>query len=186
MSMKNLKQDGETLNNLYLEHLAQTLDKLLSDNPTLQVRIFMIRGGERESDAKVSNQLHAKLARQHASRVIVIPHDPDPQVIMQQIGECRAFIATRFHAALLSYLCGCRLMFLAYHRKVADLANEIGLHPDAVLPILTDISPNLLRDRIVRLVTAEEWYQPTLRVDEAVRRANESINMWRELGDILK
>lgn len=185
MSMKDLKHAGEILTELYLKRLAQALQQRLSADPSLHIRIFMIRGGERESDVKVSEQLYELLALQDVNRVQLIPYHPDPLVIIKQMSECRAFIATRFHAGLLSYLCGCRLLFLAYHRKVADLADEIGLHGDAVLPVSTELPPEILYERVEQLVTATEWYKPSLGTDEAVRRANESIAIWRDIGEIL-
>ncbi|MCB0189836.1 MAG: polysaccharide pyruvyl transferase family protein, partial [Caldilineaceae bacterium] len=185
MSMSNLKTDGSALNDHYLEHLSQTLDALLTADATLQVRIFLIRGGERESDVQMSTELYEQLHRQYRDRVRLVPYNSDPLIIAREIGACRAFMATRFHAALLSYLCGCRLLFLAYHRKVADLAGEIGLHPDAVLPMTTDLSTETLRNRLTRLVSAKDWYQPTLEVSEAVRRAQESIAIWREQEESL-
>jgi len=185
MSMKDLKHAGEMITEIYLEGLNQALQQRLRADPSLHVRIFMIRGGERESDVEVSQHLYKQLAHQYGQRIQLIPYHPDPLRIIKQISECRAFIATRFHAGLLSYLCGCRLLFLAYHRKVADLADEIGLHRNAVLPVSADVRPEVLYERVERLVTATEWHEPTLGTDEAIRRAHESIAIWREWGGLL-
>lgn len=179
LSMKNLKAEGEEVDRLFWSRVTDALHKLLHHDVTLQVRIFVIRGGQRESDTELSSNLFQNLANDYKSRVEVIPYDSDPSKTLAKIAECKTFIATRFHAGVLSFLAGCRLIFLTYHRKVEDLAKEIGLAESACILIDKDISSELIYGKFLGLLSDDTKYQPTLATDEALARAKVNLQVWK-------
>jgi polysaccharide pyruvyl transferase WcaK-like protein len=139
------------------------------------VRLFVIRGGQREDDFAATARLYRALTAIDPARVEIVPYLDDPRLTLHKLRECGAFIATRFHAGVLAYLAGCRLLLLAYHRKLSDLAHEIGLAAQACVPVAPDITETLLVERIEGLLSEDAGYQPTLPVNTATARARRSI-----------
>lgn len=111
--------------------VSDAVCNLLEERPALQVRVLVLRGGTREADEEISRSLVHELERTAPGRVALVPWRADPNTMLAEIGRCGSVLATRYHAALLAYLAGCRLLLLPYHRKLDDLADEIALPKDA-------------------------------------------------------
>jgi polysaccharide pyruvyl transferase WcaK-like protein len=168
----SLHTGGTTAERTFWQRLETSLAAVLAVHQHLRIRIFIFRGGHREDDFARSARLYRALIDVDPARVEIIPYCPDPLRIFRKIQECSTFVATRFHAGVLAYLAGCRLVFLAYHRKLTDLAHDIGLPHRACIPIRADIAETTLRTRIDELVTGAAGYTPTLPVTEAIRQAH--------------
>jgi polysaccharide pyruvyl transferase WcaK-like protein len=171
MSVSPLRTGGAAAERIFWHHLETALADILATHSNVRVRIFIIRGGQREDDFARSAQLYRTLIDVDPARVDIIPYCADPLRTLRKMQDCSTFVATRFHAGVLAYLAGCRLVFLAYHRKLVDLAQEIGLPTQACVRIRADVAPATLRMRIDELVTGAPGYTPTLPVVEAVHRA---------------
>jgi polysaccharide pyruvyl transferase WcaK-like protein len=177
-STENSKTGGPSLGDVFWDRFLNAIRSIFQSDPTLQLRIFVIRGGERESDIGLSNHLFESLALVDPGRIELIPYNPDPTATLKKIGECDAFIATRFHSGVLAYLAGCNLLFVAYHRKLIDLAREIGLVENAWMSMSPEMSESLIQTRIQDLLDdPSPRYQPTLLVQEAVKRSRKNVEV---------
>jgi polysaccharide pyruvyl transferase WcaK-like protein len=162
---------------LFWQRFRQSLATLFTHQPNVHVRFFVIRGGHRDDDTALTEQLSHRLATIDATRVEVMPYDTDPRSTLQKIAECDAFVATRLHSGILAYLSGCRLLFIPYHRKVLDLAKEIGLSEQACIPLCDTTNEAFLLTKVTDLLTGTDIYYPTLPVSEALARARLNLEV---------
>jgi polysaccharide pyruvyl transferase WcaK-like protein len=182
-SIEKSKTGETSFGDVFWDRFLNAIKSILQSDPVLQLRVFVIRGGKRESDIELSTRLFENLALVDPERVQLIPYNPNPTETMKKIGECDAFIATRFHSGVLSYLAGCNLLFVAYHRKLVDLAREIGLTDKAWMSMTPDMSESLIQTRIQELLHDPcPLYQPTLPVQEAVKRSLKNIEVLYRYG----
>lgn len=182
-SAEKSKTGGATLGSTFWDRFEHALESIFISNPTLQVRIFVIRGGERESDTEISKNVFIRLTQIDPERVELVPYDSNPENTYIEINGCNAFIATRFHSGVLAYLAGCDLLFIAYHRKLIDLAMEIGLDRKAWMSMTSSASENLIQTRIQELLNnPKSSYQPTLPIKDAVARAHKNIEVLNKYG----
>jgi len=171
-------QTGQTsLQNNFWSQFTTALENVYRQYPQVQIRVFVIRGGKREDDRQASQVLVDLLSKVDPTRVVLVPYHDDPTVTIARIAECEGFIATRFHAAVFSYLAGCRLLLLAYHRKLQDLAHEIGLAPIACIDIAQPTTIAELVSVLQGLVEQSPNYIARLPVEEAQKRAQSSIKV---------
>jgi polysaccharide pyruvyl transferase WcaK-like protein len=176
-SVQNSKTGGPVVDAVFWDRFGESLAALLTRRQEVRVRLFIIRGGTHDDDTALTERVYTKLASVDAARVEVLPYEADPTSTLRKIGECQAFIATRFHSGVLAYLSRCHLLFLTYHRKVLDLAKEIGLSPHACIELRDSITESDLLTRISELLDGEPLYSPTLPVSEAVRRARLNLEI---------
>lgn len=168
-SIQKALSGGIDVEKKFLESLQSSIIKLLRDKP-LRLRIFIFRGGDRESDEELSYKFYQNLLSNGVA-VELFPYNANPLTTLEKVAECKYFIATRYHSAVFGYLAGCKLLFLAYHRKVADLADEIGLPSYAVINIRDKISEDILCFCLKELISGDRIYEASLPVKEAVERA---------------
>lgn len=168
-SIQKALTGGVSVERKFLECLQSSIVKLLKEKP-LRLRVFVFRGGDRESDEKLSYEFYQNLLSEGVA-VELFPYDNNPLNTFEKVAECKYFIATRYHSAVFGYLAGCKLLFLAYHRKVADLADEIGLSRDAVIEIGAGVSEDSLYLSLKRLTTDSKLHEAKLPVNKAVQLA---------------
>lgn len=157
--------------------LAEALSSVLLTRPEIEVRVFGIRGGDREDDGQVSRDLIAALRASGVDRVRWMPYNESPVRTLREFERCRWFIAMRYHAGVFGYLAGCQLLLLAYHRKVADLAMEIGVDEQALVDLRSNHGRDLLMSRVHLLVEHHGTGSAVLTADEARQRARASIEL---------
>lgn len=162
---------GPRVDACFWGRLASALNRILARNPDLRLKVIVLRGGHREDDQAVSAMVHQIVEKSHPRRCDLVPYDPEPMITLQRISECDAFIATRFHAGVLAYVAGCRLLFLEYHRKVRDLAREIGLADKACLSLSEDVNEDVLAEKLEALVHGHSAFRASLPLREAFDRA---------------
>ena len=69
----------------------------------------------------------AQLPETCRDRIRLAAYDRDIDAIIRETALCRGLIATRFHAAVISWLVGRPTAVVCYNRKVADFAEQVGL-----------------------------------------------------------
>ena len=171
---------GPRLDSVIWQRLAGALSRVLGENRNLRVKVLVLRGGGREDDLAVSSQVYRALIAQYPGRADLVPYQPDPNETLRKIAECDAFVGTRYHAGVLAYLAGCRLLLVAYHRKVRDLAKEIGLSGEACIDLSDCVEENLLFDRLKRITTGDETFRARMPVHDAMQRAILNIRTFQQ------
>lgn len=91
------------------------------------IRLFVIRSGERESDAPIMNQLHQRL-QQNNVQSEVYEFANDLKALIEQMRPCKVFLASRFHSAVLGAVTQNRLIILSYHTKLISFAEEVKMN----------------------------------------------------------
>lgn len=61
-----------------------------------------------------------------------LPYDPNPLRVFRRIGQLRALVAMRLHAAVFGYMAATPMILLSYHAKCDDFAAEAGYSPKLV------------------------------------------------------
>ena len=178
-SVSHNDASGSEIDSVFEQRLTAALATVLRQESGVQIRIFVIRGGHREADTDKSQRLCDALLAVSPTRVHLVPYNPDPSLTFHKISECHAFLAMRFHSAILAYLAGCRLLLCAYHRKVGDLAQDLGLSGEACIDVFDEKSVLALESRLRRLVNDADDYAAQLSIADAVRRAAVSIDALR-------
>ena len=157
-----------------VETLAGGLGQLLATRHDVCVKVVVIRGGERESDIELSQLLVEALSK-YRDRVKLHPYSHDPEDCAREFRSSYAACVMRYHAGLLAYLAGCRLLLLPYHRKLVDLGCELGLSPSACPP-LHSLTASVLAKHLSELISAESAeYAATLPIRTARELALRNI-----------
>lgn len=164
----------------FWQEFDQTIIARFERDEDLRVRIFVFRGGAREDDVDRSADLRERLSAIDSARVDLVDFSPDPRLALRAAATCTSFVATRYHSAIFAYLAGCALMCVPYHRKVVDLAAELGLDPVSLAEPRPGSKAELAR-KLDALLAGERAFRPNLPQDEAVRRAKTSIKAWRRV-----
>ncbi len=162
---------GPRVEAVFWRRLAAVVIRALDDRPKMRVRVVVFRGGNYEDDWTLSRELHDTLARAHPGRLELVPYSPEPRHMLSKVAECDAFLATRYHSGVLAYLAGCSLLFFDYHRKVRDLAREIGLSDAACITPSEDLHEQVLEEKVNGLLEGNDAYRARLPVSDAMRRA---------------
>lgn len=162
---------GPRVDAFFWKRLAKALNQIMDQSPELRVKVVVLRGGHREDDQAISLMVHRLVEADHPGRCDIVPYNPEPIVTLRSIAECDAFIATRFHAGVLAYAAGCRLLFLEYHRKVRDLAREIGLADDACVSLSKETDEQDLTRKLKALIEGHNLFRATLPLRAAIDRA---------------
>ena len=150
----------------------------------MRFRIVVFRGGDREDDQRLSRRLHDRLeGALGAGRVEWCPFVADPRAMLSALAGCGSVIATRYHAALMGYASGCRLLFLPYHRKLNDLAEEIGLPAEACVEFRQREAWSRLGPRLRAFVAGEDGFVAGLPVREARQLAEKNF-FWLEEDEV--
>ena len=164
----------ERAENIFWDQLSECLVLELERRPDLRLSVFVIRGGSREDDQVLSDRLVRRLSASGGNRVRLVPYHDDPNDMFRLIAESTAVVATRFHAALLAYTADRPILTIAYHRKLIDLADEIGLPQIARIDMVAAGYPNP-RSTIEALLRNPSAFRPRLPVGEAITRATSNV-----------
>jgi polysaccharide pyruvyl transferase WcaK-like protein len=178
-SVRQCLTSGPHVEAVFWRRLAVVLNRAMNDRPGMRIRVMVFRGGNWEDDWALSQELYDTLAAAHPERAELVRFSPEPRETLRKVAECDAFVATRYHSGVLAYLAGCRLLFFAYHRKVLDLAREIGLPDAACITPSEDFPEADLDDRICRLLDGDDVYRARLPLADAMRRAELNLQPLR-------
>lgn len=150
---------------------STALETVFRRHTTLCVRLFEIRGGNREADSELTSTLAAILRRVDPARVHSHAYRDDPRATLADISACTHFAATRFHAGVLAYLARCEILLLSYHEKVTALANTVGLPAEAVIALDRLPTSGEFENRLERLLSDDKLFRAALPLSEARRMA---------------
>ena len=146
----------------------------------ITVKIFKFRSGEREADNEVCELFLNRLSAIDAERVSLVTYRPDPGAMYEEITSCSHFISARFHGAMMSWLAGCRMLFVPYHRKVSDLADEIGLAPTAQWRLDQRHTDEQLAQDLKAFLSGDERFVPTGDREAVLARSDINLMLIRE------
>ena len=163
---------GEEYTVRYWDHFVRALERQMEFDRRLQVRVFALsRGGQEARDDGIARQIVDCLRLSFPGRVEIHRYDGDVWATVQAIAGCRWFIASRYHSLLTAYLCGCYVAAVPYNRKVRDLALQIGLGDEAIIPVSRIITEREWGVLLQRLSRDDPLFVPTLAPDEAAAQA---------------
>jgi polysaccharide pyruvyl transferase WcaK-like protein len=158
--------EGNRLNrDAVLDLVGSSLEALLKTHSDIRIKIVIARGGNRESDIEVSHRL-ANMLAEYSERVSLVQYCPNPEDLLYELRTAGAACVMRYHAGMLAYLAGCRLLLLPYHRKLVDLGRELGL-PKSACPPLPDLNVDTLTQLLSNLMTSHALFTAQLPVSEA-------------------
>lgn len=148
--------------------LATSLNALQAANDAVVVDLLNFS----DVDEAASRQLQQHLMA--ADRVMLHPYTDRPAQMYQRIRECCLVLASRLHAAVISYGVGTPFGVLAYHQKCIDFAQEVGLDADWVMRVDALEAQGLSQQLIAAMV---EGALPTtqLPLDAATAKARTSF-----------
>ncbi len=126
-------------------------------NTKISIRIFVFRGGSRESDIPLSKKLQKHLHEIDPSRVTIHEHVDDTEKFVAPLAQCEYFIATRYHSAVISYLVGCKMLIIPYHQKLIDVVDMIDLDMHAVMDLQR---PETFTSKFNELLANDKRYIP--------------------------
>lgn len=128
-------------------------------NTTISVRIFVFRGGLRESDIPLSEKLQKQLYAIDPKRVTIYEHSDNTEKFVTPLAQCKYFIATRYHSAVIAYLVGCKMLIIPYHQKLIDVVDMIDLDMHAVMDLQ---QPETFASKFNELLTNDNRYYPRI------------------------
>ncbi|KQC30600.1 polysaccharide pyruvyl transferase family protein [Flagellimonas eckloniae] len=123
----------------------------------ISIRIFVFRGGFRESDIPLSEKLKKHLYQIDPNRVTIYEHSDSTEKFVMPLAQCKYFIATRYHSAVIAYLVGCNMLIVPYHQKLIDVVDMIDLDMHAVMDLQ---QPETFTSKFSELLTNDKRYIP--------------------------
>ena len=137
--------------------LADSLVTFAANNKNVMFRLFVIRSGERESDYDITSTLKKNLLLNniHVEQYVF---NNDLKELIEKMSECKIFVASRFHSAILSSISESKLIILSYHRKLVDFAMDIALPGEYVF----NLQDEKILNRLPEITTViQELYTST-------------------------
>jgi len=162
---------GKVNDRYWHENVFPAIARWYRTYPDKRIKVFVLRGGERESDFELSKALYDTLAKIDAQRVILVNFTYETQTYIEEIKTCNQFIATRYHSAVLAYLAGCKLLIIPYHEKLIAFAKYIGLSHGAV--IIPDDNPDFYK-----VLDAKDFDISSLLRQQAYTLARENLKVF--------
>ncbi|MCR9267631.1 MAG: polysaccharide pyruvyl transferase family protein [Alphaproteobacteria bacterium] len=117
--------------NQFWTGLAEAISDAMDTDPSLQLTLFCYwTAPGRPNDFDPAQAFLDMLAPDCRDRVHLAAYDGDIEPIIEETARCRGIVATRFHAAVVSWLVGRPTAVVCYNRKVRDFADQVNL-PEA-------------------------------------------------------
>lgn len=159
ISLTSFRYSSNTNNDaLWNNHIIPQIG-FIYRNTQISVRIFVFRGGSRESDISLSKKLQEHLYEIDPSRVRVYGYMDDTEKFVNPLAQCEYFIATRYHSAVIAYLVGCKMLIIPYHQKLIDVVDMIDLDMHAVMDLQ---KPESFSSKLNELLSNDERYIPRI------------------------
>ena len=127
------------------------------EKTNISIRIFVFRGGSRESDIPLSKKLQEHLYEIDPGRVAIYEHTDNTEEFVTPLAQCEYFVATRYHSAVIAYLAGCKLLIIPYHQKLIDVVDMIALDLHAVMELQ---KPESFAPKFTELLANDKRYIP--------------------------
>jgi polysaccharide pyruvyl transferase WcaK-like protein len=116
----------------YWRSLANAISLFAQEKP-LEVVFLSLFCRSRKNDDDIAREMATDL--RNVSSVTFETYQSSLRDIIAPLSSCDAVIATKYHAAVASYLTGRPLIVVAYNRKVRDFAQEIHLDTSRIQTI---------------------------------------------------
>ncbi len=150
------------------QHIMEgSLKQILVARPNLILRIYVFSEKEAHRDLEISCHIYNALKEEFHSRIELYRFNRLVHNTYKDISQCDSFIAMRYHSAVFSYLAGCSILLLPYHKKVADFGKEVGLSSNAILEFNARFGPEELTARICSLLAGDNSFKPTFPITSA-------------------
>ena len=178
MAGVNFREAAAGVGDRFNACLIEAIGRALRRDPTLEIRLFVMGKGRNENDEGVCRWAHDALSPRASGRVQVVDRADDPRAVLGAIRECTAIMATRYHAGVLGFLSERPMALVPYHRKIRDLAEDIGLPSSAILEPDRAWTPDEM-DAVLRgLLAHQEGYAASRPVTDAVQAAETNIMLF--------
>lgn len=112
-----------------IDSLTTSLNAILATNENLQIELLNFS----DVDEPASNALTQRL--KYPERVCNMPYSDRPGDMYERIANCSLVMASRLHAAVISYAVETPFTVLAYHQKCIDFAQEVQLAEKWIWPV---------------------------------------------------
>ncbi len=106
------------------ERVKDTLIRL-AKHENIKIRFCIFNGHPLYGDLRLAKRMAAAL--KPFCPVEIVSYTKDPGQMWRRVAECDAFLAERLHSAIFAYMAHVPFAIVEYHRKCADLADDIGL-----------------------------------------------------------
>lgn len=178
ISMTSFEYSANNLNDSVWDELFPSLVEKYKTSQ-LTIKIFVFRSGNKESDLPLSQSLFKQLNSIDSKRVKLVTYSGNTKAFIDEMNSCSNFIATRYHSAVLAYLCNCRLLIIPYHIKLIDFAEHVQLDSYAIL----DHDKILLnfRKKFLELLESDDRFKPRFPSDEAGKLAENNVKILAEV-----
>lgn len=154
--------------------LAVSLNALQLANNSVVVKLLNFSDVDEAASAQLQQRLTAN------KRVELVPYCNRPQEMYQQLNECSLVLASRLHAAVISYAVGTPFGVLSYHQKCVDFAQEVGLADGWVVPV-NSLSAEALTTQLIAAIDKGELPAVQMPVEQAKAKARTSFQFLEAL-----
>lgn len=134
--------------------LSASVQKLMMEFPSLQLRLFSFHGGGKDSDEPIVRELNSHLGK-YSDKIQIIYYNGDIIEFLSKIKECDIFIGMRYHSSLIAYILKKYLIIIDYMGKCRSLAKDIHQKNEYILSIneiLLNPDGNLLYSRLQKMI----------------------------------
>lgn len=152
--------------------LVTALKQLKQEIPCLRVKVLVFSDSYPDGDRQISYSLAEALAPTIPVTTIICA---DPSEALVQVCGLDAFIASRYHALMFSYVTGRPVIAIPYHEKCEALASQMGLADHAILQPRDTLQSSLLTDRLVDLKNHPDRYLATSSLDDSREQASSAL-----------
>ncbi len=165
-----------------VDAMADGLNALMDDNPSLRVKIFVVHDGERDhfGDEGISGDLQRSL--NDPSRVFLIRYSPDPSALFRGIASCTAFVGMRLHSNIFAFIARTPFLLVNYHSKCAGFAKAVGLPPSALISKeeLLSGNPSFFKEKTEKLLKSPALLAPSKRPEDCCKDVSAHFQKIRE------
>lgn len=157
---------------IFVNEIAKGLNEWLKKSEHSFVHLFVFKGKSRADDVLITEMLREQL--KPSDRVKLIPYNPIPVEMMDEVARCNAFVGMRYHSCLFSYLTNTPLLVINYFKKCQALAEDTGLSKDAVVSIEEILNGNFGK-YLEKLHECPEVFSATLPIDTSKNMAKKAV-----------
>lgn len=127
---KYYHDDGKK-DNLLIKELSIHLNNWLKGRKDVNIHLFVFHDGIKNNDLSLTEALKDLL--ESKDQIKLIRYGSDPEKILSLIGQCDAFIGTKYHSCVFAYINNLPMLIIDYHMKCRIFGEEIGLPEYAII-----------------------------------------------------
>lgn len=135
----------------YIEHLGALTDRLVSEGRQVTILNFCLL----ERDINATEKILSLLSENIREKVCVASHSEDLTALVNEMKSAEYILGTRFHAAVLGYVFGKRVLPVCYSEKTVNMLNDLNIEHYIRLSDFCDINSNQLYDMLQDSMVAD-------------------------------